>query len=62
MRAKGMCPSKNKCFGKTFNGTCWLLITPYEEGRCPFQKPDARITDGKLYPFNTMYGKEDEGD
>ena len=43
------CYQEGFCFAKN-NGKCEVLTQPVK-GKCCFQKPDRRITNGNVYPF-----------
>jgi hypothetical protein len=56
------CSNDGQCFGMGVNGFCVVLSTPYEKGKCPFQKRERFVTNGKIYPYNTHYGRLEEDD
>lgn len=45
------CKNTGKCFGKTELGKCRILQYGYKPGKCPFQKPEMEVTEGKRHPF-----------
>lgn len=50
------CEQKGKCFAKTERGYCLILKGEgYEQGKCPFQKPERGVTKGKYFPINENY-------
>lgn len=60
------CPHEGRCFARR-NGECEILLnTFFWKRKCPFQKPDMEVTNGKTYPFDWAYekrsknGKENE--
>lgn len=51
------CNDKRKCFAQTIYHDCSLLLETYEDGKCPFCKPEKTITNGRAYPWKQEYGK-----
>ena len=51
-----MCYQTGKCFARNKSGECTALMsTAFKGGKCPFQKPEAEITNGKAYPYDPCY-------
>lgn len=53
------CQDSRECFGAVmFRGfkKCTVLQKTYQaDGECAFCKPEARKTNGKVYPYNKDY-------
>ena len=53
-----VCNDRRKCFAKTSRGgyfyTCSLLMENYDDGKCPFCKPERNVTKGKRYAFRLI--------
>lgn len=43
------CNDCRECFARTKDGKCTILVSGYENGKCPFCKPDRDVTDGVTY-------------
>lgn len=54
-----VCDQTGPCFGRS-NGKCVILTarSKNKEGRCKFQKPVGRITNGVEYPGMIKDGKK----
>lgn len=56
-----ICDDSRACFAKKKHygiDVCTILKSTYENGLCPFCKPDRSVTDGITYEFNPDYGKD----
>lgn len=55
MMISPMCYQTGECFARK-NGACTVLMsTAFKGGKCPFQKPEREITNGKAYPYDPCY-------
>lgn len=53
-----VCKDKRICFAQEdvfFKTKCSILRESYDDGKCPFCKPDKEVTKGKKYPRNPGY-------
>ena len=52
------CNDRRKCFAKNSRGggvyMCSLLHETYDDGKCPFCKPERNVTKGKRYAFKLI--------
>lgn len=56
---KVLCNDSRQCFGRKHTGIyCGVLSAAYPDGKCPFCKEKAEVTDNKLYPYDKFYGKK----
>lgn len=53
------CCDTRVCFGQNKKHECTVLTETYPTDKCPFCKPKRTVTDGKEYPWNSMYGSKD---
>lgn len=57
-RTKAVCNTEGPCFAKKeISGSmrCVCLHTTYPAGKkCPFQKPERDVTNGKRYPHRDL--------
>jgi len=44
------CRDSRECFAKKEGHLCKILMESYEDGKCPFCKPEREVTDGVRYP------------
>lgn len=49
-----LCKDTRACFAR-FGERCGVLQSTYPDKECPFCKPSADVTNGKLYPVNPYY-------
>lgn len=49
-RSSPECAREGECFARV-GGRCLILHnTEFRSSKCPFQKPDRQVTNGKAYP------------